>query len=233
METGADILFFWVARMLMLGLYLTGEVPFKEVYLHGMVLDAKGKKMSKSKGNVISPLEISTEYGTDALRMGLVVGNTPGTSMNLDPRKIGAYKKFANKLWNITRFILENTEDYTPGNAAQNPSNQTFIDTHKTELKNIVEKVTTEMEQYHFHIASDDLYQFIWKHMADVLLEESKPYLKGEDTAARTAAQALLMETLTTVLTLLHPFMPFVTEEIWGSLPGHTELLMVTPWPKK
>ena len=175
METGADILFFWVARMIMLGLYRTGNVPFKYVYLHGLVRDAHGKKMSKSKGNVISPLEVSNEYGTDALRMGLIVGNTPGTDLNLDPRKTGAYKKFANKVWNITRFVLES------GATAEK---QTITDTDQRlldQLDTVVADVTNDLENFRFHLASDKLYHYIWDEFAAVILEESKAVFTGGD----------------------------------------------------
>ena len=211
METGSDILFFWVARMLMLGLYCTGKVPFKKVYLHGLVRDAKGKKMSKSKGNVISPLDVSNEYGTDALRMGLVVGNTPGTDLNLDPQKISAYKKFANKLWNIARFVLS----------------QERTGTIKPELKQefdaIAADVTKDMEDYRIYMAAEKLYHYVWGRFAAEIIEESK---------GKPEYNATLYYILENSLTLLHPFMPFVTEEIWSALPEHKELLMVELWPK-
>jgi len=212
METGADILFFWVARMLMLGLYRTGEVPFKEVYLHGLVRDAKGMKMSKSKGNVISPLEISQEYGTDALRMGLVVGNTPGTDLNLDPHKIGAYKKFANKLWNITRFVL-----------SQENSGEINIDL-KEEFDAMAADITKDMEQYRIYMAAEKLYHYVWDRFAAEILEESK---------GNPEYGATLYYILENVLKLLHPFMPFITEEIWQSMPEKNSLLMVEAWPTK
>ena len=238
METGADILFFWVARMLMLGLYVTGEVPFKKVYLHGLVQDAKGKKMSKSKGNVISPLELSEEYGTDALRMGLVVGNTPGTNMNLDPLKIGAYKKFANKLWNIARFVLENTDDLTaPLDVriiAQGtyPGHEAHL-AYLTELDQVTRDITQELDLYHIHLAAEKLYHYVWDTFAAIIIENMKVDLKSDDVQVRAGAQSVLRELLRTSLTLLHPFMPFVTEEIWSSLPETKNLLIVEPWPGK
>ncbi|HVY72786.1 MAG TPA: valine--tRNA ligase [Candidatus Paceibacterota bacterium] len=210
METGADILFFWVARMLMLGLYRTGKVPFRDIYLHGLVRDAKGQKMSKSKGNVISPLEISNEYGTDALRMGLIVGNTPGTDLNLDPRKIGAYKKFANKIWNIARFVLSQEHD---GEI-------------KSELKDefdaIAADVTKDIEEYRIYMAADKLYHYVWDRFAAEILEESK---------GKPEYGATLYYLLENSLKLLHPFMPFLTEEIWGSLPNKSTLLLIETWP--
>jgi len=227
METGADILFFWVARMIMLGLYRTGEVPFKYVYLHGLVRDAKGLKMSKSKGNVISPLEVSNLYGTDALRMGLVVGNTPGTDMNLDPKKIEAYKKFANKIWNITRFVLESGAREDLNEAILTESDRALLN----EFNELARDVTREMEQYHFHLAAEKLYHYLWDRFASGILEESKALLKGEEGDAKEARKQTLLHILKGSLTLLHPFMPFVTEEIWQSIPNSTELLMVENWP--
>ncbi len=224
METGADILFFWVARMLMMGLYRTGKVPFKNVYLHGLVRDAKGQKMSKSKGNVISPLTVSDEYGTDALRMGLIVGNTPGTDLNLDPRKTGAYKKFANKLWNITRFVLES------GVVTEKPTLRDADVKILSRLSEVAVDVTSDLEYFRFHLASDKLYHYLWDEFAAVTIEESKEVLKSTEANSR---RYTLYCVLSTSLKLLHPFMPFVTEAIWQKLPKKdSELLMVAKWPQ-
>ena len=229
METGHDILFFWVVRMIMLGLYRTGEVPFRDVYLHGLVRDAKGVKMSKSKGNVISPLEVSEQYGTDALRMGLVVGNTPGTDLNLDPQKVGAYKKFANKLWNVTRFVLTEVSDT---DLSQKPTLTKGDEEILGKLNTLSTEVTADIEGYRFHLASEKLYHYIWHEVADKILEESKEVLNGDDEAAKLSRQYVLYEILTTSLKLLHPFMPFVTEDIWQSLPHNdADMLMVARWP--
>lgn len=226
METGADILFFWVARMIMLGLYRTGKVPFKHVYLHGLVRDAKGQKMSKSKGNVISPLDVSNEYGTDALRMGLVVGNTPGTDLNLDPRKIGAYKKFANKLWNIARFVLES------GLVTEKPTLTDIDQRLLDQLDVTVQTITDDLENFRFHLAGEKLYHYLWDEFAAVVIEESKEILKTEGGAAESR-KWLLSHILITSLKILHPFMPFVTEAIWQRLPQKdSEILMVANWPK-
>jgi len=230
METGADILFFWVARMIMMGLYRTGTVPFRDIYLHGMVRDAHGKKMSKSKGNVISPLDVSNEYGTDALRMGLIVGNTPGTDLNLDPRKIGAYKKFANKIWNITRFILENTEDASTESVTLTTEDQEL----RTQFDAIAADVTRDMEAYRLYMASDKIYHYIWDIFAADVLESSKIIFTTGTPEARHSRQHLLLTILADSLKLLHPFMPFLTEEIWQDIPAHLrtqEMLMVEHWP--
>ncbi len=226
METGADILFFWVARMAMLGLYRTGEVPFKNVYLHGMVRDAKGQKMSKSKGNVISPLDVSKEFGTDALRMGLVVGNTPGTDLNLDPRKIGAYKKFANKVWNITRFVLENVKsDDLAAPVARTDADETLM----KEFAEFRADVIADMEQFRFHLAAEKIYHYLWHTYADIIIESSKPVFASTDNSARVSRVQTLYHLLCESLKLLHPFMPFVTETIWQQLPKKdSDLLMVS-----
>ncbi len=212
METGTDLIFFWVARMIMLGLYRTGEVPFKKVYMHGLVRDAKGQKMSKSKGNVISPLEVSSLYGTDALRMGLIVGNTPGTHLNLDPKKIEAYKKFSNKLWNIARFVLsqERTGEH--------------IAALKEEFDAMALDITKDIAEDRIYLAAEKLYHYVWDRFAAEIIEESK----GKPEYSES-----LYYILENSLKLLHPFMPFITEEIWGSLPGKNTLLMVEAWPTK
>ncbi len=232
METAADILFFWVTRMMMMGLYRTGDVPFKTVYLHGIVRDKHGRKMSKSKGNVIDPLEVTDQYGTDALRMALVVANTPGTDMNLDPQKVLAYKKFANKLWNIARFVATETGD------ARFETAPPFSDGDKKlldRLDEVVADVTGDMENNRFHLASEKIYHYTWHEFADVIVEESKLILSGDDAEARTSRQWALKESLSIILKLLHPFMPFVTEEIWGIVYNKggipRNLLLVASWP--
>lgn len=197
METGADIIFFWVARMIMFGLYMTDKVPFKDIYLHGMVRDAKGKKMSKSKGNVISPLEISEKYGTDALRMGLIVNNAPGVDMNLDPKKVEAYKKFANKIWNATRFVLEKTEDLPSSAINKDDLFSTIIKSDfKKENKKLLSEdqalldvwyeikkdITNDIENYRLHIASEKIYDYFWKTFCDIIIETHKArIIVGDD----------------------------------------------------
>ncbi len=229
METGKDILFFWVARMVMLGLYRTGEVPFKKIYLHGMVRDKHGKKMSKSKGNVIAPSEIQEKYGTDALRMGLMVNNVPGTDMNLDPDKVNAYRKFSNKLWNITRFVLDNIHDYMPP-VDQAPEDTAFENEF---LHPAVADINKDMVNDRFDLAAEKIYHFVWDHFASQVIEESKPLL-AQGGAVRASRQRMLAHYLVTSVKLLHPFMPFVTEAIWQELPAHmkdSNLLIVAKWP--
>ncbi|MCK5285831.1 MAG: valine--tRNA ligase [Candidatus Pacebacteria bacterium] len=228
METGHDILFFWVARMVMLGIYRTGKSPFKDIYLHGLVRDAHGKKMSKSKGNVVNPLELSEKYGTDALRMSLLVGNTPGNDMNLSEDKIRAYKKFANKLWNVSRFVLDNTKDL--GEIDLNDERLKSLSRSKIELQNlqkITSDITKDLDNFQFHIASEKIYHYIWHEFADKIIEEAKDKLDEIET------QLMLLEILQTCLKTLHPFMPFITEEIWESMPiKNKKLLLIEEWSK-
>ncbi len=226
METAGEIIFFWVARMIMLGLYRTGKVPFNTVYLHGIVTARDGRKMSKSRGNVISPIELTEKYGTDALRMGLIIGNTPGTSSALYEEKIKAYKLFSNKLWNITRFTLENTGDAS----AESP--YTPKDTeYRAQFEAVAKDVTLDLDNYRPYLAAEKLYHYLWDIFASDLLEESKPILKTGSPLEAASRKRLLTETLSDSLKLLHPFMPFVTEEIWGSMPNTKSLLMVEEWP--
>lgn len=230
METAADILQFWVARMIMLGLYTTGDVPFKDVYLHGLVRDKHGKKMSKSKGNVTSPIELSEQYGTDALRMGLIIGNTPGTGMNLDSDKINAYKKFANKMWNASRFVVTNIID---ADLKEKPVLTKRDEEILKELSAMTKDVTKDIENYRLYLAGEKLYHYFWHTLADVLIEENKSRLQGGDVEDKKAAQWTLYTVLTTSLKLLHPFMPFITEEIWSEIPGNKDsILMVEKWPE-
>lgn len=226
METAGEIIFFWVSRMIMLGIYVTGEIPFKTVYLHGLVLDAKGFKMSKSKGNVIDPLILTDKYGTDAFRMGVVVGNTPGTSLALSEDKIRGYKNFANKIWNATRFVLENTKDI---NTQATPVYDEEDARSDEELKNLMKEITKEMDEYKFYIVAEKLYHYFWHTFADVIIERSKKkILENKNT---DSAKTLLFTQLTTLLKALHPFIPFVTEEIWSMMPDHKNLLMIEKWP--
>jgi valyl-tRNA synthetase len=224
METGFDILMFWVVRMMMLGIYVTGKTPFSHVYLHGLVRDAKGKKMSKSKGNVISPLEISTLYGTDALRMGLVVNNAPGVDMNLDPKKVEAYKKFANKMWNATRFVIEKTVDHVEGSPL-NAEDQAVYDAWRDVQKDI----TSDLENFRLHLASQKIYDYFWKIFCDDIIETRKVRILEDNE--KGSAQTLLLTLLREQLIVAHPFMPFITEEIWKYIKKDTDdILMITKW---
>ena len=209
METGHDLIFKWIPRMVIFGLYLSGKSPFHTVYLHGLVNDAGGKKMSKSKGNVVDPLILTKKYGTDALRMTLVVGNTSGTDLSLREDKINGYKNFANKIWNIARFLLSKER--------MGELDQELVN----EFDTLAKDVTDDMENYRFYIAAEKIYAYIWHRLADEIIEKSKKKLVQGET---------LYYILENSLKLLHPFMPFITEEIWSEL-DKKNLLMIEPWP--
>jgi len=232
METGSDLIFKWIPRMVIFGLYLVGDVPFKTVYLHGLVNDAKGQKMSKSKGNVINPLILTEKFGTDALRIGLVAGNTPGTSLSLSEDRIRGYKHFANKLWNIARFVIENTtgETFEDGFSAYTPVDAKLRD----ERHNLLVEVTKDMDAYRFHMATEKLYHYTWHTFADQILEESKAILKDGTPDEQKSRKQLLIHSFDKILKCLHPFIPFVTEEIWQlwkQPKTNNGMLMVQKWP--
>jgi len=230
METGGDLIFFWVSRMIMFSLYNTKKVPFKTVYMHGLVLDAKGQKMSKSKGNVINPLDLIDKFGTDALRMSLVMGNTPGTSLPLDENKIKAHRNFANKIWNAGRFVMMNTAGT---NLSKKPKLSKEDAKSLSELNKLISQVTKEMDNFKFYIVSEKLYHYFWHTFADKIIEAKKKDLASEDLAKKDSAKWLLLEIYATCLQLLHPFMPFITEEIYQQLPlkKKQKCLMVEEWP--
>jgi valyl-tRNA synthetase len=227
LETGYEIIFFWVARMILMSKYLMNSIPFHTVYLHGTVRDAQGRKMSKSLGNGIDPLDIAQKYGADAGRMALIVGAAPGTDTKVSEDKIKGYKHFSNKIWNITRFILTN---HTPSDTSYTDTDKALLD----EWQALADTITKDMEAYRLHIASESLYQYIWTRFADEILEESKPILNGTDEQAKASRSKVLLEILAGNLKLLHPFMPFVTEAIWKLLPrsGKKEFIMIESWPQ-
>ncbi len=231
LETGYDILFFWVARMILMTTFLTGQVPFKNVYLHGLVRDEKGKKMSKSLGNIIDPLEMIEKYGTDATRLSLVIGAAPGNDMPLSEQRIKGYKNFANKIWNISRFVLTHTIE---ADLTATPTLSERDEAILAGLKAAVAEVSSEIDKFNLYLAGEKAYHYVWHEFADVILEESKVILAGDDENAKVARQQVLVECLTTSLKLLHPFMPFVTEAVWMELPAGMkdhEMLMVAKWP--
>jgi valyl-tRNA synthetase len=228
LETGYDILFFWVARMILMSQLLLGEVPFKQIYLHGLVRDEKGRKMSKSLGNIIDPLDMIEKYGADAVRLSLIVGAAPGNDIKLSEDRIRGYKNFANKIWNISRFVLEACE------GKEMPATLASEDTSVVEeTQAMAAEVTRHLDSFRLDLAADAAYQFIWGRFADQILEESKPILKGDDTARAALRAKALYAALEIILKTLHPVMPFVTEEIWGSLPDKTTLIMVGEWPTR
>jgi valyl-tRNA synthetase len=238
LETGYDILPFWVMRMILMTEFTLNTIPFKTVYLHGLVRDAQGRKMSKSLGNNLDPLDITAKFGADATRMALIVGNTPGTDMRMSEEKIRGYSRFANKLWNIARFVIENAHATGLEKAsswASAPKRDLFSPQEREHLDAIdvlIKEVTTDIEEYRIYMASEKIYHYAWHELADKILEESKPILAGTDEEARTSRAQLLCILLDRTLRLLHPFMPFVTEEIWQSMPTKdAQFLMIAKWP--
>ncbi|MFA5997586.1 MAG: valine--tRNA ligase [Candidatus Paceibacterota bacterium] len=231
METGRDLIFKWIPRMVIFGLYLAKQVPFHTVYLHGMVNDKLGKKMSKSKGNVVSPIDLTDKYGADALRIGLVIGNTPGNDIALAEDKIKGYKHFCNKIWNGTRFTLTNAGDTTLD--TPRPALTERDEEILRELNVATESITSHYENFRFHLAGEELYHYFWNTFADTIIEEMKPRLLGDDEAPKKAAQWVLLQILATNIKMLHPFIPFITEELWGLLPKENKsLLIIEPWPQ-
>jgi len=231
LETGPDIIFFWVARMILMSQFLMGEIPFKTVYLHGIVRDEKGRKMSKSLNNIVDPRDLIDEYGADALRMAMVVGNAPGNDINLGAEKVKAYKLFANKMWNATKFVLMNLEGFDADESVRLSAKDEEI---LKELSNVTDDVTSDIAAFRYHLASEKLYHYFWHTFADILIEEAKPRLKGDDVEDKKAAQLMLWTVLTTSLKMLHPFMPFITEVLWKEIPhaeNEPELIMICGWP--
>jgi valyl-tRNA synthetase len=234
METGYDILPWWVCRMIMLGIYATSDVPFKTVYLHGLVRDTKGQKMSKSKGNIVNPIDMVEKYGADALRMTLVFGTTAGNDQSLSEDKIRGMRNFANKLWNIARLFLMNMESanikelpfYDKKMYKSLPEGDKQI---LNDLNQLIKDVTRGIEKYRFSDAAQKIYEFAWHEFADNYLEENKEQFKNGDIQALSVFRHVLLN----VLKLLHPFMPFITEEIWGMMPRKTkDPLIISSWPK-
>ena len=234
MEAGSDLVFKWIPRMIMFGLYLGKQIPFKNVYFHGMVNDANNQKMSKSKGNIVSPIEMGEKFGMDALRMALVVGNAPGSNIALSENKIKGYKHFANKVWNIARFILTNID----GLDTHHPSKLLKKDqNYLSEFARLSDEITKELESLRFDLAADKIYHYIWHTFADVILEDSKKCLNKGSKEQQESAQWMLYVILCNSIKLLHPFMPFITETIWEHIPDglckKEKLLIIEEWPLK
>ena len=234
LDTLWDILFFWVARMMMFGLYLTGKVPFEVVHLHSRVVDKKGQKMSKSKGNVVNPIEMVDTYGADALRFALVFGAAPGSDIVVSEDKIRGMRNFSNKLWNIGRFIRMNFDMlphsgelvpfYEKGTKLSHENDEKII----SEVNQLIDDVTKNLEAFRFSDASQAIYDFSWHNLADKYIEENKDRLKTGDPEALSVIRHIYI----TILKLLHPFMPFVTEAIWTHIPKkHDAPLIISPWP--
>jgi valyl-tRNA synthetase len=237
LDTLWDILFFWVARMMMFGLYLTGDVPFKVVHLHSRVVDNKGQKMAKSKGNVVNPIEMVDKYGADALRMSLIYGSAPGSDIVVSEDKIRGMRNFANKLWNIGRLLLMNFEalpdkgvsipvfDLKSLKLLEDPNDKQIV----SDLSKQIVSVTKHLDKYRFSDSAQEIYEFTWHIFADKYLEENKDRFKNGDLEALSVFRHVYMN----ILKLLHPFMPFVTEEIYAKIPGWDKTpLIISSWPK-
>lgn len=231
--TGRDIIFFWVARMIFSGLEHTGQVPFYDVNIHGLILDAQGRKMSKSLGNGIDPIEVIDKYGADTLRFALITGVTPGNDVRFHWEKVENTRNFANKIWNAARFVLMNLEGYEPVEVAE--EDLTLADRWIiSRLANTAEDVTRLLEEYDLGEAAKTLYEFIWDEFCDWYIELAKIRLgQSADFRHRLVAQNVLLQVLFDTLRLLHPFMPFITEEIYQNLPGHNDTIILDAWPVK
>ncbi|HAX61549.1 MAG TPA: valine--tRNA ligase, partial [Elusimicrobia bacterium] len=235
--TGHEILYLWVARMIMMGLEFKNQVPYSDVYIHGIVRDKKGKKMSKSLGNVIDPLTIMEKYGTDALRFALAYQGIPGRDMQISDENFVMARNFANKLWNVSRFVLMNTETQASLRARTDEaiSNTNLESTDRwilSELNLTIKNVTEAIENYNPSEASRLLYEFIWSKYCDWYVEFSKTRLYGNDEKAKLLAQKVHLEVLENILKLLHPIMPFITEEIFQNITEQKKNIMVSDYPK-
>jgi valyl-tRNA synthetase len=226
LETGHDILFFWVARMVLFSTYALNQVPFTHVYLHGLVRDAQGRKMSKSLGNALDPRDLSLKYGTDALRMSLMVANGPGNDLKLGEDKVKAYKMFANKIWNATRFVLEKNADFEGSLIAPlTDEDQAVYDAWREVHKDI----TSDLENFRLHLASEKIYAYFWHTFCDEIVETRKTRIMENNE--KQSAQTLLAKLIREQIITLHPFMPFITEEIWKYIKENDDsLLLVTRW---
>ncbi len=230
MSPGYEILTLWISRMILMSTYIVGQIPFKTAYIHGMVRDQKGQKFSKSQGNGIDPIDVINQFGADSLRMALIVGVAAGADSKFDMSKVKAYKLFANKIWNITRYVLSSTENWDGAKPEKiMGEDQKNID----ELEIIVKDVTKDMDEYRFYLAAEKIYHYVWHTFADKIIEASKEKLKIADVEVVASTQYTLRHILETSLKLLHPFMPFITEEIWSNIKTKEEkMLMVSQWPK-
>ena len=229
MITGYDIIFFWVARMIFSGMEHMDKEPFKTVLIHGLVRDSQGRKMSKSLGNGIDPLEMVDKYGADALRFNLITGNSPGNDMRFYVEKCEAMRNFCNKLWNASRFVMMNLSIDKNELPEKLEIEDKWI---LSKLNDVVKEVCENMDSYELGVAAGKIYDFIWDSYCDWYIELTKPRLNGEDEESKLAAQKVLLYVLTEILKLAHPFMPFITEEIWQALPHEGEALMVEKYPE-
>src|SRR5690606_626934 len=232
METGYDILFFWVARMIMMGLWFTGKVPFHTVYLHGLVRDAQGRKISKTLGNAIDPIELMDKYGTDPLRFTLVTSGTPGNDVNLDENRIESNWRFVNKIWQITNFVTANIEGDLPSGLP--PTDELDLPARwiLSRLNTLVQNTQRLFDNYLFGEPGRQIYDFLWGEFAAWYIEISKHKLYSGSPQEKEQTSRVLVHVLDTCLRLLHPYMPFVTEAAWNYLPHEGETIMLARWPE-
>ncbi len=229
--TGRDIIFFWVARMIFSGMAFMDEVPFREVFIHGLVLDALGRKMSKSLGNGVDPIDVIESHGADSLRFMLITGNTPGNDLRFHFERLEGARNFANKLWNASRFTLMNLNDFTPGTEPRREALTLADRWIMSRFQEVAAEVTRNLGRYELGEAARVLYEFTWNEFCDWYIELAKPRLYGKDRDDRYTAQYMLAQTLKGTLELLHPFMPFITEDIWQRLPHRGQTIMKATWP--
>jgi len=230
--TGFDIIFFWVARMMMMGMHFMKDVPFPTVYIHALVRDEKGAKMSKSKGNVIDPLALIDEYGADALRFTLAAMAAQGRDIKLSPQRVEGYRSFATKLWNSCRFA-EMNDCVLPADFDPTATKQTLNRWIAHETARALREVTEAIEAYRFNDAANAVYRFVWNVYCDWYIELAKPVLLGEESEAKTETRAMIAWARDEILKLLHPFMPFITEELWMVTASRDGLLALAPWSRK
>ena len=231
LETAYDILFFWVARMILMSQFLIGDVPFRTVYLHGLVRDEKNRKISKSLGNNIDPAEMIKQFGADAMRMAMVIGTSPGNDSKISTDKFKAYKHFANKIWNVSRFVLTNSEEIDYSNKVTlSTEDREYVE----EFEKIIDDITDDMDNFKFYMAAEKLYHYFWHSFADIIIEKSKEKIWNGTAEEKASAQWTIFHILERSLRALHPFMPFVTEEIWSMVPiKNKKMIIVESWANK
>ena len=232
LSCGYDIIFFWLARMVFSGLEQTGECPFEVALMHGLVRDALGRKMSKSLGNGIDPIEVIDKFGADALRFSLVMGVAPGSDIRMSEEKIESFRNFANKIWNASRFVLMNLQGFEPKGVPAadklSPADKWIL----TRYQEAVRGITENLESYDLGLAATKLYDFVWSTFCDWYIEMAKQGLYAEEGEVKTTTQEVLLYVLTGMLKLLHPYMPFITEEVYSYLPDVEGMLINAPWPE-
>ena len=228
--TGYDIIFFWVVRMVFSALEQMDEVPFKYTYVHGLVRDSQGRKMSKSLGNGVDPLEVIDQYGADALRFMLATGNSPGADQKFQLERVESSRNFANKLWNASRFVIMGMEDEDlqfDGNEQLETSDRWIL----SRMNTVISEVTHNLDRFDLGVAANKIYEFVWNEYCDWYIELAKKRLYGEDEEAKRTVKKVLLTVLKEILKMLHPFMPFITEEIWQHLPNHDQAIIISDWP--